>query len=294
MRPLFLLHLLTLHLVANPDTPPPITINQGQAVIEITTDTTITQVNLITASLRDLGIPEFALQLETKDTPTWLTPTWLLEENIRLISPESQFRKMDEIQALATLKGIDVQLAKQRELFEQSRSALVSFVYKNGVPDYAPDASLTHYKKEKSTHLETLNQLINADSKEQLLLAASIQIPGNPIPQHLSNIQSSETKLAALFEQGYGKSHPDCKAAQKLIDTHQKLAEFDITYVEEALRIRLYQLTTRITHFKTWKTLTPAEQKKLSQTYQSANQRYNDDLETLRQTQTAKIIANLR
>lgn len=294
MKPLFFFVLLTLHLVAEPDTPPPITINQGQAVIEINADTTITQVNLITASLRNLGIPEFALQLETEDIPTWLTPDWLLKENIRIISPNSQFRKMDEIQALATLKGIDVQLAKQREAFEKSRSDLISFIYKNGIPDYAPDASLTHYKKEKSTHLDTLNQLINATPKNKLLLSASIQIPGNPMPQHLSNIQSSKNKLTALFDQGYGKSHPDCKAIQKLLDTHQKLAELDITYVEEALRVRLYQLNTRITHFKTWESLTPTEQKELTQTYQSASQLYNDDLETLRQTQTAKIIANLR
>ena len=52
MKPLFFFVLLTLHLVAEPDTPPPITINQGQAVIEINADTTITQVKLITASLR--------------------------------------------------------------------------------------------------------------------------------------------------------------------------------------------------------------------------------------------------
>jgi hypothetical protein len=232
------------------------------------------------------------LSLLTKLKPNWLDSgikSITIKEPEPLSSPV--FPKLAPLEALATLQKIDDELDQASIRFTINRKTLTTLISRYGIPEYQPNTTHKDLTAEQKSTEKLLAKFLASSNPDQFAIASNLDLPDNPVAKHLEAHQLAQEKSRKLIASGIGPKHPEIKVIKEEISTSLQLATEELSSIEEALRVKVYQLEKQARHFDDWQKLSAPEQKTLQASYQNARSQYQNSLKKLRQISAMKKAA---
>lgn len=298
MMKLFLLFPL---LIALASAQPPkirlLSVTDQTATIRISEGANEANLRGLVLTLNKVGVNSFVFEAEDDRDLNRLKPDWLDSgiQSVTIKEPEapssSTFPKIDPLEAFATLNRIDDELDKETVISDDKRKALVTLIYRHGVPEYKEGTSLEGINQEKEQTEKLLSRYLASSTEERLKIAEETGIPDNPVTRHLETRRTALKKANKLVESGIGPRHPEIKAVTELISSSKQLAIGELSAIEEALQVKIYQLEKKAKHFAKWQKLPASEQEELLNSYQKARSEYEDSLKMLDRLKAMKKAA---
>ena len=272
-----------------------LSVSDNTGLIRLADGSPEAKITSLVDSLHNAGINSFTFETKSDRLLEKLKPIWL-DSGIKTITikeptPPSSFPKLDPVTARAILAGIDKELERETTRFETHRKALVTFVFHHGIPEIDDTISLENLAHQKQEAEEQLAPLLNSPLNTRLILAAKVEIAGNPVAKHLKSHQKANQQKAHLMNCGFGLKHPDIIATSQEVDTTHQLAIDELGSIEEALRVRIYQLGKRAKHLETWQQLPQDKRDSREQSYQEAKDSYDNSLRRIQEMAATKKAA---
>jgi len=291
--------LLFLSLLTSGHADPPrvrlLSASENSATIRVEKAASENRLTLLVDTLHTAGVHSFTFETTEPKVLKKLKRTWL-DSGIKSITitspqPSSSFPKIDPIEAHATLLRIKDQIDQATFQFEADRKALVSFIHQYGKPERDLTITPADLIAEKAAVQTQLDQFIAAAVDSRLQLATQISFPENPVTRHLKAHRKALLKKKALAATGVGPKHPALLALAEETTATRQLAIDDLASIEEALRLKIYQIDQRRKHLATWKNLPAADRATLKKSHQQKRSAYLTSLQKLRNLQSVKTTA---
>jgi hypothetical protein len=274
-----------------------LSVDDTSAIIRVAVDASPENLTSLMHTLTAAGVTSFILESHDQATLQKQKPAWSESglQSITLRKPAtrvmSDYPLLGPLEAFTTLRGIDDQFEREFEIFKVARKSLVTFLYQNGTPPANPDTTLQDLKSEISSLKSRLAGLVAADSEEGLRIASRVDLPNNPVTLSLEEHREALVHRKKLFATGIGHNHPEAKAIGKRVTAAKTLALKEVSTIEEALRVRLYQLERNVIWLEKYETLSRNEQVDLESRHLQRKTAYRNSLDKLRQMESAKDAA---
>lgn len=274
-----------------------LSVTDQTAIIRVPEGANETELKSLVLTLDRSGVNSFVFETEDDRTLRRLKLGWLDSgiQSVTIREPEaissSTFPKIAPLEAFATLNKIDDELDKENVISDEKRKALVTIIYRHGVPGYKEGTTLEGINLEKEKTEKLLNKYLASSTEERLKIAEEAGLADNPVARHLEARRTALKKANKFVASGIGPRHPEIKAVTSQISSSMELAIGELSAIEEALQVKIYQLEKKAKHFANWQKFSATEQQELLASYQKAKDGYEDSLKKLRRLKAMKKAA---